>query len=187
MVEILTENRGIRGCCRNKLRISMLSRNRLSSSFGLFCLLLASAVLIVAGDISRDESNEELNADDSKPQGVRLGYVLNTLQDGSDEPKRMKFPGGAKFSAEKGFAKEEDRRLEDDPDLPQCTGGHLDEEDESLYNEASDGPRSRFSVARVERFIKMIEPIKDPIKALFGIGLLFHGRSFAHLILFTQV
>jgi hypothetical protein len=56
-----------------------------------------------------------------------------------------------------------------------------------LYNEAYDGPKSRFSVARVERFIKMIEPIKDPIKFLFGIGLLLHGRSFAHLILFTQV
>jgi hypothetical protein len=121
-------------------------------------------------------------------KGGRLGFVLNSQQDGSEEPKRMKFPGSAKFSADKGFANEDDRRtLEDDPDLPQCTGGHLDDEEEFLYNEGSDGPKSRFSVAKVERFIRMIEPIKDPIKVLFGIALLFHGRSFAHLILFTQV
>ncbi len=74
MVEIFTENLGIRGYCRNKLRISMLRRNGSFSSFGLISLLLASAVLIVAGDISRDESNEELNADDSKPQ-VGTKYV----------------------------------------------------------------------------------------------------------------
>jgi hypothetical protein len=52
------------------MRISLLSRNGFFSSYGLFCLLLASAVLIVAGDDSRDESNEDLNADDSKPQVV---------------------------------------------------------------------------------------------------------------------
>jgi hypothetical protein len=68
MVEILTQNLGVRVCCSNKLSVLVLRRNSCFSSFGLFCLLLASTVFIVAGDVSRDELNDELGADDSKPQ-----------------------------------------------------------------------------------------------------------------------
>jgi hypothetical protein len=67
MVEIFSLNRGVRVCCRNETRTSF-RRKGFFSSFGLFCLLLGSAVLIVAGDVSRDESNEDLGAEDSKPQ-----------------------------------------------------------------------------------------------------------------------
>ncbi len=78
MVEILTQNLGARGCCKNKLRGSIMKRNCFFSSFGLNCLLLASAVLIVAGDVPNDESNEDLGADDSKPQ-VGREYMRTTF------------------------------------------------------------------------------------------------------------
>ena len=98
----------------------------------------------------------------------------------------MRFPVNPKLSTDRSADDEDGQRFMDDPTLPQCLGGHQDD-DHYGYEEAPEGSKTRFSVAKVERFIKMLEPIQDPIKALFGIGLLFHGRSFAHIILFTQV
>ena len=119
-------------------------------------------------------------------QAARLGYVLNTLQDEPEEPRRMRFSVNQKVTAEREFSADEDgQHFQNEPEAPQCFGGR--EEEVEYSHSEGDGAKSRFSVAKVERFLKMLEPIKDPIKALFGIGLLMHGRSFAHLILFTQV
>jgi hypothetical protein len=108
------------------------------------------------------------------------------MQDEPEEPRRMRFSGNPKLSIERDFTGDEDgQQAHDEPAASQCYGGH--EEEDYTNSDGYDGSKTRFSVAKVERFLKMLEPIKDPIKALFGIGLLMHGRSFAHLILFTQV
>ena len=91
----------------------------------------------------------------------------------------MKFSKGAKTPGE--------METDDETAPGRCGGGQtMEEEEEEAYTDRGSGG-SGFSVAKVERYLRLVEPVKDPIQALFGIGLLFYGRSFAHLILFTQV
>ena len=43
-----------------------------------------------------------------------------------------------------------------------------------------------FSVDRIESLLRTVSQSQDPLKLLFGLGLLFYGRSLPHLILFTH-
>ena len=43
-----------------------------------------------------------------------------------------------------------------------------------------------FSVDRIESLMRTVSQSQDPLKLLFGLGLLFYGRSLPHLILFTH-